>query len=196
MAGLYTAPSSISSLQTVNVTATSAADNTKFGTATVTLNPPAAPPIRPSSRVSASSLRRTGSATFTVTATGANLTYQWQSLVSGGSFTNIGGATSSSYTTPALALADSGTQFRAVVTNGQGSATSNAAALTVLASGTSFVTGSTPGSLRNDFTGWVGMQITVEFAEAISRFFHRPDGGGGTTTGIPHAEDCRWHLGE
>jgi hypothetical protein len=40
-AGLYTAPSSITSTQTVTVTATSAADTTKSGTAAVTLNPPA-----------------------------------------------------------------------------------------------------------------------------------------------------------
>ena len=40
-AGLYTAPASITSTQTITVTATSAADTTKKGTATVTLNPPA-----------------------------------------------------------------------------------------------------------------------------------------------------------
>ena len=40
-AGLYTAPSSIASSQTVTVTATSVADVTKSASATVTLNPPA-----------------------------------------------------------------------------------------------------------------------------------------------------------
>jgi len=39
-AGLYTAPASIAATQTVTVIATSVADNTKTGTATVTLNPP------------------------------------------------------------------------------------------------------------------------------------------------------------
>ncbi len=158
--GLYTAPASIASVQTVTVTATSAADNTKFGTAAVTLNPPAPPAI--TQQPLNTSVFTGQTAGFSVTATGPGLTYQWQSMASGaGSFTNISGATSSSYTTPVLALADSGTQFRVVVTNAQSSVTSSAATLTVLASGTSFVTASTPGSLRNDFTGWVGMKVTV-----------------------------------
>ena len=71
-------------------------------------------------------------ATFTVVASGGNLSYQWQSEPSGSSsFTNINGATSSTYTTPTLGLADSGTQFRCVVSNMAGTATSNAVTLTV-----------------------------------------------------------------
>jgi len=157
--GLYTAPASIGSLQTVTVTATSVADNTKFGTATVTLNPPAAPAITQQPLNTSAFVGQTAS--FSVTATGPGLTYQWQSMAPGGSFANIGGATSSTYTTPVLALTDSGTQFLVVVTNTQASVTSTAATLTVLASGTNFVTASTPGTLRNDFTGWVGMNVTI-----------------------------------
>jgi len=44
---------------------------------------------------------------------------------------NIGGATSSSYTTPATTTADSGATFVVVVSNSAGTATSNAATLTV-----------------------------------------------------------------
>ena len=44
----------------------------------------------------------------------------------------ISGATSASYNTPVLALTDNGTQFRCVVTNIPGSATSAVATLTVL----------------------------------------------------------------
>ena len=154
-AGLYTAPASIASLQTVTVIATSVADNTKFGTAAVTLNPPAQPAIT-QQPVSVSVF--TGqTAGFSVTATGPGLGYQWQSMAPGGSFADIGGATSSSYTTPALTVGDSGTQFRVVVTNTQGSVTSSAATVTVLTSGTSFVTSSTPGTLRNDFTHMAGL---------------------------------------
>jgi len=66
-------------------------------------------------------------ATFTVTAAGtAPLSYQWQD---GG--TNISGATAASYTTPATALTDNGSQFDVVVSNGLGNATSTAATLTV-----------------------------------------------------------------
>jgi hypothetical protein len=66
-------------------------------------------------------------ATFSVTAGGATpLGYQWQK-----NGTNISGATSSGYTTPATTASDSGSSFRVVVTNTAGSATSNAATLTV-----------------------------------------------------------------
>jgi hypothetical protein len=66
-------------------------------------------------------------ATFTVADTGtAPLTYQW--LKNGAA---ISGATNSSYTTPATTASNSGSQFSVVVSNGAGSATSNAAVLTV-----------------------------------------------------------------
>src|SRR5215467_8326772 len=66
-------------------------------------------------------------ASFSVTANGtAPLSYQWQK-----NGTNISGATSSSYTTPATTTADSGSMFSVVVTNSAGSATSNNASLTV-----------------------------------------------------------------
>lgn len=66
-------------------------------------------------------------ATFSVTASGtAPLSYQWQK-----NGTNIGGATSVSYTTPATVIGDSGATFRVVVSNDAGSATSNNATLTV-----------------------------------------------------------------
>ena len=66
-------------------------------------------------------------ASFSVAARGtAPLSYQWQK---GGS--NIGGATSASYTTPATTLADTGAKFDVVVTNAVGNATSTSATLTV-----------------------------------------------------------------
>lgn len=48
-AGLYTAPSSIGTQQTVTVTATSVQDNTKTASATVTLYPPASVSVTPAS---------------------------------------------------------------------------------------------------------------------------------------------------
>jgi hypothetical protein len=66
-------------------------------------------------------------ATFTVSVSGtAPFTYQWKK-----NNTNIPGATGASYTTPATTLADSGSTYSVVVTNGQGSATSPSATLTV-----------------------------------------------------------------
>jgi hypothetical protein len=66
-------------------------------------------------------------ATFTVAATGtAPLTYQWQK-----NGTNISGATSSSYTTPATVAGDDGSLFQVIIMNGAGSVTSSQAKLTV-----------------------------------------------------------------
>jgi len=69
-------------------------------------------------------------ATFSVTAAGASLTYQWQ-LDSGSGFSDIPGATDSSYTTPVLTTGDNGNQYHCVVTGDCGSETSTAATLTV-----------------------------------------------------------------
>ena len=66
-------------------------------------------------------------ATFSVAASGtAPLSYQWQKNGS-----NISGATSSSYTTPATTASDNGATFKVAVSNSAGSATSNTATLTV-----------------------------------------------------------------
>src|SRR5271170_6062664 len=75
-----------------------------------------------------------GTATFTVVAAGtAPLSYQWQSAPSGSAnYTNIAGATSSSYALINATTAESGMTFRVVVSNGVNPpATSNAATLTV-----------------------------------------------------------------
>ncbi len=58
------------------------------------------------------------------------ITYQWQAD-RGKGFTDISGATETSYTTPVLALTDSGIRYRCVVTNENGSTVSNEALLTV-----------------------------------------------------------------
>ncbi len=66
-------------------------------------------------------------ATFSATATGSSpLNYQWQR-----NGTSISDATSASYTTPPVTLADDGVQFQVVVSNSLGSATSNPATLRV-----------------------------------------------------------------
>ena len=68
-------------------------------------------------------------ATFSVTAAGtAPLIYQWQK-----NSTDISGATSATYTTPATAIGDNGAQYSVVVFNGAGTATSDKATLTVTA---------------------------------------------------------------
>ena len=73
-------------------------------------------------------------ATFTVEATGGNLSYQWQqSTDSGNNWTNIDSANAATYTTGKTTMDMNGTQYRCVVSNSAGSVESNAATLTVTA---------------------------------------------------------------
>src|ERR1700690_1319145 len=65
-------------------------------------------------------------ATFTVTAVGSSLNYQWERK---GAAT--AGATGSPYTLPATAFADNGAAFSVTVTNSAGAVTSTTASLTV-----------------------------------------------------------------
>jgi hypothetical protein len=68
------------------------------------------------------------SATYSVTASGAPLNYQWAKNGAA-----IAGATGSSYTTPATTFADTGANFTVTVGNSAGTVGSNAASLTVTA---------------------------------------------------------------
>lgn len=73
-------------------------------------------------------------ATFIIAASGIPTpTIQWQSATATGAFSNIAGATASSYTTPATTVAQTGTRYQAVATNSAGTVTSNVATLTVTA---------------------------------------------------------------
>jgi sugar lactone lactonase YvrE len=115
---------------------------------------PATPPVTTpttqaptiAAQPAAQSVSAGGSATFTVTASGTDLTYQWQR-----DGKDIAGATSASYTLDNVQSADTGAKFTVVVKNAGGSVTSAAAVLTVLpatARGLAFVAG-TPGGPGN-----------------------------------------------
>ncbi|MCX8520153.1 MAG: DUF1566 domain-containing protein [Rhodoferax sp.] len=68
------------------------------------------------------------SASFSVTASGTSLSYQWKK-----NGTDIPGATSSAYTTPVTSIADNDAVFVVVVSNSEGRVTSSEARLTVTA---------------------------------------------------------------
>ena len=133
IAASYTTPATVASDNgaSFTVTVTGTSGSVTSNAATLTVNAPPAPPsitTQPANKTVVVGQ----TATFSVTATGAGtLTYQWKK---GG--TAIGGATSSSYTTPATATGDNGTQFTVTVTNSVGNTTSNAATLTVNAAAT------------------------------------------------------------
>jgi hypothetical protein len=72
------------------------------------------------------------SATFSVTASGVNLTYQWQVRVSAsGVFADIAGATAATYVIATVDASMNGSQYQAVVSGPGGTATSSPATLTV-----------------------------------------------------------------
>jgi len=73
-----------------------------------------------------------GTATYTIASSGSvPRTYQWQVSTDGSNWTDIAGATSTSYTTPVAALADNNKRFRCKVTNNYGSVESDPAMLHV-----------------------------------------------------------------
>ncbi len=119
---------------TYRCVATNSADSATSNAATLTVNAAAVAPAI-TTQPSNATVTAPTTATFTVVASGSpNPTYQWQSAPSGSStFTAISGATSASYITGATSTAMSGVKYRCVATNSAGSATSNAATLTVTA---------------------------------------------------------------
>jgi hypothetical protein len=103
---------------------------------------PEIPAITIGTQPSNASVTDAQTATFSVSATvtyGATLTYQWQKQESGaGAWSNISGATSSSYTTGSITVAADNTDAYRVVVSATGatSVTSNSVTLTVTAAST------------------------------------------------------------
>ncbi|MBN8524846.1 MAG: hypothetical protein J0M02_05875 [Planctomycetes bacterium] len=106
-------------------------------TTTLTVSTPAAPAFttQPADR----SVVAGSTARFTAAASGVPTpSLQWQESTDNATFTDIAGETAASYTTPATAMSDVGSPrwYRCIASNGSGSATSNAAQLTVTAAAT------------------------------------------------------------
>ncbi len=94
---------------------------------TLTVNTAPAITVQPSSVI----VCETSNATFSVTATGTGLTYQWQENTGSG-FANIPGATSASYTKSGVTSSMDGYQYQVIVNGACApSVTSNPAMLTV-----------------------------------------------------------------
>ena len=110
-------------------------------------------------------------ATFTVAASGENLSYQWQqSTDNGNSWTNIDSANAAEYATGQTTTSMNGYQYRCMVSNSAGSVTSDAATLTVNAATVS-VTGVTlePTSLSLFTGGSETLTATVEPGNATNK---------------------------
>ena len=102
------------------------ADGGKTATCTVTVHTATTITTQPQSV----SVTEGQSATFSVTATGDNLRYQWQ-INSGNGWSAITDATDASYTIDRTTTAMSGNQYRCIVIGDGGETTSSAATLTV-----------------------------------------------------------------
>lgn len=106
-------------------------------------------PVSITSNPQSTSANFGGSATFTVTATGSNLVYQWQK-----NSVNIVGANNSSYTVSIALLSDDGSSFRCLVSNSASSRTSSFAYLTVIDTSIEVLSfKSPPDGPLNDSTG-------------------------------------------
>lgn len=113
---------------TITVTGTSGT-NTATRNLTFTVQTGAAPSIGTQPQPQAVCVGST--ATFSVTATGAQ-SYQWQLSTDGGAnFSNIASATSASYTTAAVTTAMNNYQYRVIVIGQCNTTTSSAATLTI-----------------------------------------------------------------
>jgi hypothetical protein len=132
----YTTPATIltDNGSTFRCVATNSAGSATSNAATLAVNAASVAPAITSQPVN-KSVTAGQTATFSVAASGTPApTFQWQkSIDSGVTWANIIGATTASYITPMTTLADNGSKFRCVATNSAGSATSNAAMLTVSA---------------------------------------------------------------
>lgn len=114
------------------------------GTATLTVTKDVTPPVQPtvkkpgiSKQPQNVSVKAGEQATFTVKATGTDLTYQWQiNRNNGKGFVDITGADKASYTTGVVDMLCNGYKYQCVISDSAGSVTTNAATLTVTESTT------------------------------------------------------------
>ena len=114
------------------------------GTATLTVTEDVTPPVQPTVKKPSIgkqpqnvSVKAGEQATFTVKATGTDLTYQWQiNRNNGKGFVDITGADKASYTTGVADMLCNGYKYQCVISNSAGSVTTNAATLTVTESTT------------------------------------------------------------
>lgn len=118
--------------------------------ATLTVDSPPAITIQPQDQT----VCEGATATFSVTATGGSLSFQWNK-----NGIAIAGATSSTYTTPPVTSADNGAIFNVVVTNSCGSITSSDASLIVGSSFTFTTTNLSP-TTENGADGSIIFTIT------------------------------------
>ena len=118
--------------QQYRVTVSNAGGSATSVAAALTVNPPSAAPAFTAQPADRSGIAGSA-AVFTVTASGTPApALQWQRSIDGGvTWSDIAAATSADYNTGPVTALQNGERYRAVALNNSGSATSNAATLTV-----------------------------------------------------------------
>jgi hypothetical protein len=133
-AGYNAVSTSFNTASPTLTTVATAASGYQFRGIAFVPQPGTAPTIAAASQPANFSAIAGQNATFTSVAGGANVSVQWQTSTGGSApFTNIPGAIYTTYTVPNTTVTESGYKYRAVFTNTYGTATSNAATLTVTA---------------------------------------------------------------
>jgi len=179
---IYTTPTTISSDNGAQFTVvvSNTAGSVASSVATLTVS---AAPVAPSITTPPASQTVTAgqAASFSVAATGtAPLSYRWNR-----NGTTISGATSSSYTTPAVTTSDNGAQFTVVVSNTAGNVTSNAATLTVNAAQISLVPGSISfGNVITATTNTQTLKLTNSGTANLTVSQNSVSGNGFSTNGL------------
>lgn len=141
----------------------------------------------------------TGSFSVTASRTGTGtLAYQWQKQEGGaGSWSNITGATSSTYTTGALTVAaDNGDKYRVIVSlTGADSVTSNAVTLTVTAAVITVDTQPASASAVEGETETFSVAATVTGGATLSYQWQKSDDAGSTWNNIVGATSASYTTG-
>ncbi|MCX8520952.1 MAG: immunoglobulin domain-containing protein, partial [Rhodoferax sp.] len=188
----YTTPatSSADNAAVFTVVVSNSAGTVTSSSATLTVNVPPSITTQPAAQV----VNAGQAATFSVTATGtAPLLYQWKK--NGVDVTTGVGATSSTYTTPATVVGDSGAVFTVVVSNNLSTVTSSSATLTVQRySRVAIASGGTYGiteCVKDNNTGlvWEGKTVSPSSTRLATSTYSNYDNvasaqklGGGTPT--------------
>jgi hypothetical protein len=118
-----------------------------------------------------------GAATFTASASGNPApTVQWQVSVSGGAFSDITGATSTTLTLSPVTLAQNGSQYHAVFTNSVASVNSNSATLTVTGAQSPTITSAISATFTVGMAGTFTVMATGTPAPTLSESGTLPSG--------------------
>jgi hypothetical protein len=159
--------------------------------ATLTVSLPALPAIsvQPAPATSLAG----GSAAFSVTASGTNLSYRWQGANGTGWSDLVPGSATATLSLSGLAVSDSGRQFRVIVSNAGGSVTSEVATLTVTPIGVAPTLLAQPQDI-NVVTGQTAAFVVIvgggEPAPALR--WQLSTNGGATWTDIAGATDASY----